>query len=133
MKLRYIFFIIILVCFAVVFYAVLTNGAKSIPQNNACQRIVSLAPNITEIMFELGLGEKIVGTSEFSNYPPAAKQIPRVGALMNPNFEAIVALKPDLVILVDEMAIINHASNRLVLKRLSSSTIRSMKFLIRLT
>jgi len=104
MKLRYIFFIILLVCFAVVFYAVLTNGAKSIPQNNACQRIVSLAPNITEIMFELGLGEKIVGTSEFSNYPPAAKQIPRVGALMNPNFEAIVALKPDLVILVDEMA-----------------------------
>jgi iron complex transport system substrate-binding protein len=104
MKLRYIFFIIILVCFAVVFYTALTNDAKSIPQSNSCNRIVSLAPNITEILFELGLGEKIVGTSEFSNYPPASKQIPRVGALMNPNFEAIVALKPDLVILVDEMA-----------------------------
>jgi iron complex transport system substrate-binding protein len=104
MKLRYILFIIILVCFTAAFYAVLTNNAKSIPQSNSCNRIVSLAPNITEILFALGLGDKIVGTSEFSNYPPAAQQIPRVGALMNPNFEAIVALKPDLVIMVDEMA-----------------------------
>ncbi|MCE5341486.1 MAG: cobalamin-binding protein [Planctomycetaceae bacterium] len=104
MKLRYIIFIIVLVCFAAAFFAVLTNNAKSIPQSNSCNRIVSLAPNITEILFALGLGDKIVGTSEFCNYPPAAKQIQRVGALMNPNFEAIVALKPDLVIMVDEMA-----------------------------
>jgi iron complex transport system substrate-binding protein len=76
----------------------------AVAESNSCSRVVSLAPNITEILFSLGLGEKVVGVSEFSNYPPEAKQIPRVGALLNPNFEAIVALKPDLVIMVDEMA-----------------------------
>jgi iron complex transport system substrate-binding protein len=73
-------------------------------ETKSFDRIVSLAPNITEILFELGLGDKIVGVSEFSNYPPAARKIPQVGALLNPNFEAIVALKPDLVIMVNEMA-----------------------------
>ncbi len=104
MKLRYILFIIVLVCFAAAFYAGLMNNAKSIPQSNSCNRIVALAPNITEILFALGLGDQIVGVSEFSNYPLAAQQIPRVGALLNPNFEAIVSAKPDLVIIVDEMA-----------------------------
>lgn len=104
MKLRLILFIIILVFLTAVFCVVLTSGGRSNLQSNTCNRIVSLAPNITEILFELGLGEKIVGVSEFCNYPPAAQQIPRVGALMNPNFEAIIALKPDLIIIVDEMA-----------------------------
>lgn len=71
---------------------------------NFSDRIVSLAPNITEILFELGLGDKIVGVSEFCNFPPEAQRIPRVGALLNPNFEAIIALRPDLVILLDEMS-----------------------------
>lgn len=66
-------------------------------------RIISLAPNVTEILFKLGLGEKIIGVSEFCNYPVEAKALPRFGGLMNPNYEAILAAKPDLVIVLDEM------------------------------
>jgi len=68
-----------------------------------CNRIVSLAPSTTEILFALGLGDKVIGVSEFSDYPPEAKKIQRVGALLNPNYEAIVAVKPDLVIVFDDM------------------------------
>jgi iron complex transport system substrate-binding protein len=61
------------------------------------QRIVSLSPALTEILFALGLDESIVGVSDFCNYPDAALTKPRVGGLA-PNLEAIVALKPDLVV-----------------------------------
>ncbi|MCD6328504.1 cobalamin-binding protein [bacterium] len=62
------------------------------------KRIVSLAPNITEILFALGLGERVVGVSSFSNYPPAANALPNVGGFSSPNLEAIVSLSPDIVI-----------------------------------
>ncbi len=62
------------------------------------ERIVSLSPAITEILFKLGLGEQIVGVSEYSDYPPEAKQIPRVGKYGDPNIELIIQAKPDLVI-----------------------------------
>jgi iron complex transport system substrate-binding protein len=65
-------------------------------------RIVSLAPNITEILFDLGLGDRIVAVTDFCDYPPAAKAKPRVGGFTNPSLEAIVAAKPDLVILTDD-------------------------------
>ena len=66
-------------------------------------RIISLAPSTTEILFALGLGDKVIGVSEFCNWPPQAKEIPKVGGLLNPNYEAIVAAKPDLVIVFEEM------------------------------
>jgi len=62
------------------------------------QRIISLSPAITEILFELGLGEQIVGASEFSDHPPAARQIPRMGKYGDPNIELIIRAKPDLVV-----------------------------------
>ena len=61
-------------------------------------RIVSLSPAITEILFELGLGEKIVGVSKHSDYPAEAKQIPRVGGYGEPNIELILLAEPRLVI-----------------------------------
>lgn len=61
-------------------------------------RIVSLSPAITEILFELGLGEQIVGTSEFSDHPPQAREIPRVAKYGDPNIELILRAKPDLVV-----------------------------------
>jgi iron complex transport system substrate-binding protein len=67
-------------------------------------RIISLAPSTTEMLFALGLGDKVIGVSEFCNWPPQAKEIPKVGGLLNPNYEAIVAAKPDLVIAFDDMA-----------------------------
>jgi iron complex transport system substrate-binding protein len=64
------------------------------------RRIVSLAPSVTETVFALGLGERLVGVSVYCDYPPAAKQIDRVGTFLTPNVEAIVAKRPDLIIAV---------------------------------
>lgn len=62
------------------------------------QRIISLAPNITEVLFHVGAGAQIVGADEYSNYPEAAKQIRRVNNHAAANYELILSLKPDLVI-----------------------------------
>ena len=59
-------------------------------------RVVSLAPNVTEILFALGAGDRVVGTDDFSNFPNEAKRIPKVGG-MQPNVEKIAALKPEVV------------------------------------
>lgn len=60
-------------------------------------RIVSLAPNITEMLFHIGAGELILGADEYSNYPDAAKAIPRINNHASVNYEAVLALAPDLV------------------------------------
>ncbi|WP_430461780.1 cobalamin-binding protein [Thalassolituus sp. LLYu03] len=62
------------------------------------QRIVALMPHGTELLFEVGAGAQVVGTVDYSDYPLAAKQIPRVGGYSGLNIEAIVALNPDLVV-----------------------------------
>ena len=62
------------------------------------KRIVSLSPNITEILFELGLGERIVAISEDSDYPPQTQKLQKVGSFFKPSVESIVACNPDLVI-----------------------------------
>jgi iron complex transport system substrate-binding protein len=63
------------------------------------QRIVSTAPSITETLFALGLGEKVVGVSQFCNFPPGVEKLPKVGTYVKPDVEAIARLAPDLVIL----------------------------------
>ena len=67
------------------------------PTHPTPHRIVSLAPNVTEIIFALGAGDRIVGADDFSDEPARAKNLPRVGGVQ-PDVEKIVALKPDLVI-----------------------------------
>lgn len=62
------------------------------------QRIVSLAPHITEVLFAAGAGEHVVGTVSYSDYPEAARSLAQVGSYNNIDIEAIVALRPDLVI-----------------------------------
>ncbi|HUU63717.1 MAG TPA: ABC transporter substrate-binding protein, partial [Dehalococcoidia bacterium] len=61
------------------------------------QRIVSLAPNITEILFALGLGDKVVGVTEHCDYPEEAVSKPKVGGYFSTNLEAIIAQDPDIV------------------------------------
>lgn len=63
------------------------------------RRIVSLAPSITEILYALELGPRVVGVTSFCDYPPEAAAKPKVGALLDPNIEAVLSLRPDLVIL----------------------------------
>lgn len=65
---------------------------------NPARRIVSLAPHLTEIMFHLGIGDKIVGTVRFSDFPEQARDIPKVGDAFAVSVEAIVGLNPDLVV-----------------------------------
>ncbi len=62
------------------------------------QRIVSTAPSVTEMLYALGLGERVVGVTSFCRYPPEAAQKAKIGDYLRPNLEAIVALRPDLVI-----------------------------------
>jgi iron complex transport system substrate-binding protein len=62
------------------------------------QRIVSMAPNHTEILYALGLGDKVVGVTEYCNYPPDAQEKPKVGGFSNIDLEQVVGLNPDLVL-----------------------------------
>jgi iron complex transport system substrate-binding protein len=68
----------------------------------APRRIISLAPNVTEVLFALGVEDRVVGVSSFCDYPEGAKQKPKVGGLSNPSLEAVVSLNPDLVFLTKD-------------------------------
>src|SRR6516165_6917265 len=63
------------------------------------QRIVSTSPGITETLFALGLGSRVVGVSEHCHYPREVIKLPKVGTFLQPNLEQIAQLQPDLVIL----------------------------------
>jgi iron complex transport system substrate-binding protein len=73
-----------------------TGRRMAIPLN--VQRVVSLAPNLTETIYALGLGGKLAGDTTYCDIPPAAKEKPHVGSPQEPSLEAIVALHPDLVL-----------------------------------
>jgi len=62
------------------------------------ERIVSLAPNLTEIVYAVGAGDQLVGDTEYCDYPPAAKNVARIGDTMHPSIERIIALKPQIVL-----------------------------------
>ncbi len=62
------------------------------------QRIISLAPNITEILFDLDLGEKVVGVTRYCDFPEKALKKEKIGGMIDPNLEKIIALNPDLII-----------------------------------
>jgi len=66
------------------------------------KRIVTLAASLTEMVFALEQGERLVGVEQFSDYPPAARELPRVGSYINPDVERIVALRPDLVLAIKD-------------------------------
>lgn len=71
---------------------------REVRLDRAPERIVTLAPSLTEIVYFLGLGERVVGVTKFSSYPPEAGRKPKVGSYVDLNAERIVSLAPDLVI-----------------------------------
>ena len=75
-------------------------------------RIISLAPNVTEILFAIGAGDRVVGVTRYCNYPPEAERLPRVAGYTDVNVERIVSLSPDLVVA-------NRGNPRRLLERLS--------------
>jgi len=85
-------------CFVVLLYFLGGSGAEA----SAPRRIVSLAPNITEIVFSLGLGDRLVGMTTYCDYPRAAQKKTKIGGFSNPSLEAILALHPDAVILTED-------------------------------
>lgn len=71
---------------------------RQVTINKKPQRIISIAPNITEIIAALNASDRLVGRTEYCDYPESIKGVESIGSLMEPNIEKIVALKPDVVI-----------------------------------
>lgn len=77
------------------------TAPSAVPEDGA-RRIVSLAPSLTETLFAIGAGERLVAVTDLCNYPPAARELPKVGGLTSSNLhlESVVAARPDLVVSV---------------------------------
>jgi ABC-type Fe3+-hydroxamate transport system substrate-binding protein len=104
--------------------------SKTIQRIESPQRLISTSPSLTEILFDIGLENRIVGDSKFTKYPPEADKIEKVGGLYEGNLEKIVELKPDLVLVLDkneslrlqcqelgiELLVVNHGSMEGVLE-----------------
>lgn len=73
-------------------------------------RIISMAPSITEVLFALNLGDRVVGVTRYCTYPPEVREKEKIGGFLDPSYEAIVALSPDLIIL---LPIHSECANRL--------------------
>jgi len=86
-------FLILLAC---------ANGCKRTvahaPAATAPQRIICGSPAVTEIVFALGCGDRVVGVSDYTTFPPEAKEKPRIGGIVNPNRERLLAVRPDSIV-----------------------------------
>ncbi|MBL8216297.1 MAG: cobalamin-binding protein [Bryobacterales bacterium] len=82
------------------------------------KRVVSTAPSFTETAFALGAGDRVVGVSTYCHYPPQVTKLPKVGTYLKPNIEAIVRLKPDLVLV--------HAEHQNEVRQLQSLGIETL-------
>ncbi len=74
------------------------DTGREVRLKGPAKRIITLAPHATEMLYAAGAGDRLVGTVEYSDFPPAAKKVPRVGSYDRFDLEAISALKPDLII-----------------------------------
>jgi len=81
-----------------VFATLVFSLAAGKPGVARAERIVSLVPAATEMLYAFGAGSRVVAVSSYDTFPPAVKPLPKVGALLDPNVERILALKPDLVV-----------------------------------
>ncbi len=75
------------------------DARRSVTVPAPARRIVSLSPAVTELVFALGAGDRLVGRTRWCDYPPSARAVPSVGDGLNPNVEAVAARQPDLVVL----------------------------------
>ena len=86
--------VFLILCFWIVFSGV--SWAASY------DRIISLAPNLTEILYALELGDRVVAVTNYCDFPEEAKLKPKIGGMTNPSLEAVVAMKPDMVVLTTD-------------------------------
>lgn len=80
--------------------SVIDDSGQTVTLAQPARRIVSLAPHVTELLYAAGGGDRIVGTVTYSDYPPAARELPRVGDNKALDLERIAALKPDLIVVL---------------------------------
>ncbi len=80
------------------------NALGSVPVSTSPQRLVSLAPSITECLFACGAGDRVVGVTRYCNWPTETQELPRVGGYLDLSIESVVRLQPDLVLLLREGA-----------------------------
>jgi iron complex transport system substrate-binding protein len=93
---------VLLIALLVAASAVLTTARGQQPRTDrSAARIVSLIPAVTEMLFAIGAGPQVIAVSSFDEYPPDVEKLPRVGALLDPDLERILSLKPDLVIVYE--------------------------------
>jgi iron complex transport system substrate-binding protein len=90
---------VIVVC-SLLFAACRTDDSTA-PPNTPAQRIISLVPAVTEMLFAIGAGDDVVAVSSFDEYPAEVANLPRVGALIDPDFERILTLRPTLVVVYE--------------------------------
>lgn len=83
--------------------SVVDDAGRTVEVVKNPQRLISLAPSNTEILFALGLGDKVVGVTDFCDYPEEAKAIEQVGTYFEPNIEIIFSLSPDLVLAITDL------------------------------
>src|SRR3989337_2521749 len=95
---RFMIGLLVLFSFEVNAVSAVDSDGRRVTLKAPAQRIVSLAPHVTEQLFAAGAGSKVVGASEYSDYPEEAKALPRVASSGAVNLEAALALKPDLVV-----------------------------------
>lgn len=90
-----------------------TQRAKAAFLKQNKMRIISLAPSVTETIFVLGYGDKLVGVTEFCNWPPEAKLVDKIGGFSTPDIKKIISLKPDLVLATDfHLKIVNYLKEK---------------------
>lgn len=94
-----------------------------------CDRIVSLAPSVTEVLFELGLGDKVVGVTRFCRYPPEAQSVASIGGFYDVSFESLLTRKPTVVIGLREHSDIRDSSRRfgIATQEVDHSTVEGIK------
>ncbi len=119
---KYIEIFLVIICLMLLFIFTVQSCADNFPVTitdylsgevtfkKIPKRIISLAPGVTEMLFAIGLEEKIVGVTTFADYPPTALKKEKIGTITEPNIEKIVRLKPDLVIAmsVNKMSTVNR-------------------------
>jgi iron complex transport system substrate-binding protein len=85
----------------VIFVCVVSPVLTRVVGSAAPARIISVIPAVTEMLFAIGAGPQVVAVGSFDRYPPQVQTLPRVGALLDPDLERILSLKPDLVIVYE--------------------------------
>jgi iron complex transport system substrate-binding protein len=97
------------------------NAIALAKQNTNAQRIVSLSPSITEILFAIGAGDQVAAVTDYCTYPNEALKKPKVGGMLNSSAEAIIALKPDLMIFQPGKSNVKQLAKKLDIEYMEAS------------